>query len=175
MQRRYYNWGKFLAETFPKPANDAELAIVSKIFFGVPLSFESLSDRSYKVRELYTSYHNEGFAFSSYSLEGYDRSAAFWKWVCGPLSCGGIASTNYGSFTPITHRDKARLSRWQVSRRTEKGRTPRPMFVRLAAQCRERKNSEIRGVAVPIHGPGGWSRDGFKKEIHGRTEVIPLQ
>ena len=163
------SWEKFLAKTFPKPSNDVELAIVSEIYFGAPLSLSSLSDSSYAVREEYNSYHGDGFAFACCSCEGYDRSQGFWNWVFGPLYCGGIATHSYGQFTPVSHRDKARLTRWQVSRRTEKGRTPRPAFVRLAAQCRERKNSEIRGIAVPIHGPGGWSRDGLEETLKRAT------
>lgn len=154
-------WQRFLAKAFPKPANDAELAVVSEILFGIPLSLNSLSATSYTVEQPYTSYHGGGFAFGPHCISGYCRSAAFWEWLFGPLVCGGIASRSYGQFKILSHRDKARIMRWQVSRRQDKGRTLRPAFVRLAAQCRERKNSEIRGIAVPIHGPGGWSREGF--------------
>lgn len=156
-------WEKFMS-SLPKPANDAELSVISELVFGVPLSLSKLTDYSYEVANLYNSYHGEGFAFSRGSCEGYDRSAGFWNWAIGTLYCGGIAARSYGQFKADGHRDSARLKRWQVSRRQDKGRTPRPAFVRLAAQCRERKNGEIRGVAVPIHGPGGWSHEGFIAE-----------
>ena len=161
------DWEKFLESLpLPKPANDAELAIASEFFFGIPLHLRNLGSGSYEVEQNYDSYHGVGFAFSCGSCEGYDRSAGFWNWACGHLYCGGIARASYGQFRTVGHRDSARLLRWQVSRREDKGRTPRPAYVRLAAHCRERKNSEIRGIAVPIHGPGGWSRGGFDRGVN---------
>lgn len=183
--RRYstHEWIEYFDTLpLPRPMNDAELAIISVYVFGVPLRLIRLFSGSYEVEQNYSDYHGEEFAFSANSCEGYDRSAGFWNWACGELYCGGIARASYGQFNVQGHRNSARLLRWQVSRREDKGRTPRTAFARLAAHCRKRKNSEIRGVAVPIHEPGGWSREGLNTTVmdcskpsrtsEGRGQVI---
>ena len=139
-----------LITSLPRPRNDAELEIASEYIFGVPLhaTFDLWgSGGRYHITEPYSSYHGKGFHYLSYSCEGYDRSAYFWKHVFGELSCGGIAGHSYGSFEVNGWRNRKRLENWK----SLKGKTVsavRPFYERLAAQNREQKNREIRGVSV---------------------------
>jgi len=160
-----YQWhGFFKKLPLGKPHNDAEFTIISEWVFGVPLNVRWKWGNSYEIEQKYNSYHGKGFHFSECSCRGYDRSAGFLRWAIGNLSCGGIASSSYGQFCTTGHRDQKRVERWQESSRSGNGTTVRASYVRLASHCRERKNSEIRGIAVPIHGPGGWSHEGFVQE-----------
>jgi hypothetical protein len=146
------------------PSSDAEFAVVTDWLFGVSLTVKWAYGESYEINQSYNSYHGKGFHYDTRCNRGYDRSSGFLWWAFGKLYCGGIARASYGQFETLGWRDRKRISRWQKSsRRNDAGRTLRPAYVRLADHCRDRKNSGIRGVAVPIHGPGGWRHEGFAK------------
>lgn len=128
----------------PKPSNPAELEVLSMWYFGVPLHLsklniypsgfneEAIGGAQYEVRELYNSYHGKGFNFGSGSIDGYDYSAAFWEYVIGPLTCGGIAGHSYGQTNTYGFRDHKRLQKFsEYLRRNESGRL-RKAFERLA-------------------------------------------
>ena len=130
----------------PMPRNKSELELLTHWYFGAPLHLSRLDiyggSVSYEVKEDYNSYHGiaRGFLFDESCTRGYDYSARFWKAVLGVLSCGGIARASYGSATIIRgHRHKKRLVALAESLR-RKGPDPvRPVFVRLAAQSRGRR------------------------------------
>ena len=122
----------------PLPQNDAELEVLSRAYFGVPLHLSSLSCwngyGSYQVKEKYNDYHGAGFQYSQFDIDGYNHSGLFWRSVIGRLTCGGIATHSYGQVKVINHRQAKRLERWIDSRRNkESGRLLKP-FVRLANQ-----------------------------------------
>ena len=82
---------------FPKPESDAELEIVSELYFGVPLHLARLeihrgahggTSGSYEVQEDFDSY---GYDQKPDSIDCYDYSDEFWAWVVGDLFCGGTA------------------------------------------------------------------------------------
>lgn len=167
MHYNEYQWHRFFTKLpLPKPQNDAEFAIVTEWVFGVALDVEWKWGEAYQIKQSYNSYHGKGFHFDKSCTYGYDRSSGFLHWALGRLYCGGIARSSYGQFNTEGHRDRRRIERWQESTRSGKtdGSTVRASYVRLASHCRERKSSEIRGVAAPIHGPGGWSHEGFERE-----------
>lgn len=134
-------WDKL--RTIPLPQNDAELAVVSEWWFGVPLSLRNLNicgnGGAYEVDQDYDSYHGNEFAFSKGSTEGYDHSGAFWDVVLGRLGCGGIARASYGQFNIRGHRSLVRLRKWVHSRRSGQVCSLRAPFVRLAERCRVRR------------------------------------
>lgn len=125
--------GKLIA---PKPRCDAELAILSEIYFGAPLRLLSLriygNTAQYEVEQDYSAYHGDGFRYGKHCTVGYDHSGFFWRHVIGNLYCGGIARASYGQAHVASHRDAARLNFWIEDRRKERGSSPRPTFVRLA-------------------------------------------
>jgi len=131
-----WSWNKEQFVGIPKPSNDAELEVLSELYFGVPLHLAEfrarLKSASYRVKEKYDSYHGTGFLYSKQSCGGYDHSACFWSHVIGRLSCGGIAGHSYGQVTLKSHRAGRRLSRWYDSwLRNESGRLGK-QFDRLA-------------------------------------------
>lgn len=132
----------------PLPKNDAELEILTEIYFGVKLHLSKLSaypvekrpdepllahlSVHYQVKEQYSDYHGEGFDYSEYCGIGYNHSGLFWRTVLGVLSCGGIAGHSYGQTRSFGHRDKKRIENWICSRREEGPCKARKSFVRLA-------------------------------------------
>jgi len=127
----------------PKPSSDAELEILSELYFGAPLHLRSLSayesSASYEVSELYDSYHGSGWQFGKGDIRGYDHSAKFWRHVVGELSCGGIAGRSYGQTHVQSHRDYMRLKIWVDSRRRKDSGRIRKPFSRLADHLRDRR------------------------------------
>jgi len=142
--KRDYKTGNFIG--IPKPRSDAELEILSELYFGVPLHLSSLgaygSKASYKVAELYDSYHGKGFEQNTdgeHRTGGYDHSKYFWEYVCGKLYCGGVAGCSYGQTHLKSYRDMRRLQEWVDSRRrNDSGRIRKP-FARLALRLREER------------------------------------
>ena len=136
----------------PLPSNDAELAIVSEWYFGMPLHLSKLSAygdyASYEVMELYDAYHGDGWNFSKGCTRGYDYSRAFWGRVVGDLYCGGIAAHSYGQVKVAGWRHKKRLQRWIKDRLGKGVSAPRNQFIRLAQQNGLRENIAIRGSGV---------------------------
>ena len=136
---------------FTKPETDAELEILTVIYFGVRLHVvfdiyksstpDYTASGRYEVKESYNSYHGTGYEFGKGCINGYSHSGAFWKYVFGDLYCGGIAGSSYGQFEVFTHREYKRLERWQESRRRGDSRGVRPAFVRLAKQYGLGENS----------------------------------
>ena len=127
--------------SFVKPQSDAELEILSAIYFGKPLHagfdvWESTekSHGRYEVKEDYDSYHGKEWEFGKRAIDGYTKSEAFWKYVFGPLYCGGIARASYGQFHVVSHRDLKRLMRWKDSRSSGDSGRVRQAFARLAKQ-----------------------------------------
>ncbi len=122
----------------PQPANDAEFAILSEWYFGMPLSVRDLRVGYYKIEQSYNSYHGKGFAYHSCSLGGYDHSRALMNFVFGILGTGGTAEVAYGSTMPHGHRHAKRLQRWVRDRtaigRGAKGSPPSKPFKRLAGR-----------------------------------------
>jgi hypothetical protein len=115
-------------------------------YFGKPLHFSSLSvygngsapaavgTCQYKVEEEYNSYHGSGWLFGKCAIDGYDYSGDFWRHVCGPIYCGGIAGHSYGQANIFGYRDRLRLEKFsEYLRRKESGRL-RKSFERLAHQ-----------------------------------------
>lgn len=137
----------------PLPCNDAELEVISEIYFGRPLHIRALRTWWYEVDEDYNSYHGKGFLFSQHSTEGYDHSRLFWNTVFGRLGTGGIARASYGSFEPHGHRHTIRLRNWMEHRRKKETGRLRAPFVRLARQLSETGgNRVIRGSSVLTEG-----------------------
>ena len=115
----------------PLPETDAELEVASFAYFGKALHLSILRLSSYDVKEPYDSYHGDGWPFDETSCEGYDHSAAFWNWVCGDRTCGGIAANSYGQFKRGGHRHQLRLKRWITNRQKGTNYLRKP-FKRLA-------------------------------------------
>jgi hypothetical protein len=119
-------------EDLPKPETDAELEIISEIYFGKALHLRKLSNYcSYEVEEDYNSYHGEGYEFSECNCKGYDHSAIFWRHILGQLYCGGIARASYGQYKIKGYRNKKRIDKWIANRRNNTNYI-RPQFARLA-------------------------------------------
>jgi hypothetical protein len=136
----------------PLPNCDAELEIVSEIYFKIPLHLSRLDRNSYKVRERYDDYHGNGWQFSTYSIAGYDHSELFWKTICGDLYCGGIASHSYGQFKINSKRHEKRIQHWINSRRGKKPDTVRTPLVRLAQKYGLGESIAIRGSGALTDG-----------------------
>jgi len=124
----------------PKPQNDAELAVVTRWFFGVPLSLKVLIYHqngrkagtgfcTYEVAQAHHSYRHNG----KWPCD-YDIDHAFWNYIIGELQTGGVAVSSYGQTYVRGHRNQLRMQAWHNSRRKETGDTLRPAFVRLAAK-----------------------------------------
>ena len=130
----------------PLPRNAAELALLSKWYFGKPLHLSSFSifktGGRYEIAEPYNSYHGKGWNFSQGSCDGYDYSGRFWDAGFGELYCGGIATHSYGQFHVKGHRNKIRLE--ALAKEINKGGgshgAVRTIFERLAAQSRGRRD-----------------------------------
>ncbi len=150
-KRKDYSTPKNLRRV-PKPRNDAELAALTAWYFGVPLSLRRLDVRdsyaSYEVEQDYSAYQGNGFQFGKGCLRGYDNSAAFWRFVIGRLTCGGIARASYGQTSVSGWRNQRRLLAWTKSRRAKDGSPVRRAFVRLALAVGEGENRTIRGSSV---------------------------
>ena len=123
------------------PQNDAELAVLSEYVFGIPVHLKLLSTYSYEVLESHNTYYDSKFSMTAHQ-SSYEVDHVFWATVIGKLTCGGIAHVSYGQFDYKGHRHKKRILRWIDSRHNKRGNKAtvlRPAFVRLAAQCRERR------------------------------------
>lgn len=135
----------------PLPSSDAELQVLSHIYFGLPLKAKfSVLGKSgrYEIEQLYNSYHGEGFAYGKCCIIGYDHSRIFWGTVFGPLICGGIASRSYGQFHVRSHRHRRRLERWLKRVRNGQGDHLSRPFARLAQAYGLGENIGIRGTGV---------------------------
>lgn len=121
----------------PLPETDAEFAIVTERYFGVPLHIKCLDNGYYEIAEDYN-------LFGSYS--DYYTPKDLWNWIFGRLNYGGVSRSSYGQFEPRGHRHAKRLRRWVLNR--QKGGScanyVRKPFQRLAAQIgvqREQRDS----------------------------------
>jgi hypothetical protein len=142
MELTQYDFKKRL-KCVPKPQTDAELEILSSIYFCKALHAEFriwpstgnwAGSGYYKIKEPYNSYHGTGFEYECRSCVGYDKSAVFWDFVFGELYCGGIAGHSYGQFRTQSYRDMKRLMRWKDSRSSGDSGRVRQAFARLAKQ-----------------------------------------
>jgi len=124
----------------PKPRNDVDLAILSKIYFGVPLSFSELSitneRAAYKVAQPYDDYHGKNFRYDTHCIDGYDHSEIFWEHVVGRHHCSGIAKYSYGQVEIHGHRDQMRIKKWVMDRRKGGLSGLTQPFIRLAGRFR---------------------------------------
>lgn len=147
----------------PKPGCSAELEVLSQWYFGVPLHFSKLyvhggwapaadAGATYEVAEPYNSYHGDGFLFGKNCIKGYDYSGAFWQYVVGNMSCGGIASHSYGQVNVFGHRDVARLRAFESFLRQKKPGRLRKAFERLAREQGAGENTVTRDSRVQIAG-----------------------
>jgi hypothetical protein len=132
----------------PRPANPAELEVLSEWYFGKALHLAELrcygEGASYRVRERYNDYHGKGWLHKEGCIDGYNYSEHFWAHVIGRLSCGGIAGHSYGQTRVIGHRNSLRLQRFaEYIRRKESGRLRKP-FERLAQQYGLGESASIR-------------------------------
>lgn len=148
-------WGRDLRK-MPRPRNDAELAILTTIYFGAPVGIADLYVRrdgeggacsgGYEVREDYNSYHGRGFVSSECF---YDADSSFWRRVFGPLTCGGVARVSYGQFRATGHREMRRLLRWMDMRRSgSRGCSLRRPLQRLAERYGLGENRVTRDSSV---------------------------
>lgn len=136
----------------PLPNCDAELEVVSEIYFKMPLHLSRLHRWSYEVKEKYNAYHGTEWQFGQGCIIGYDHSGLFWKTVCGDLSCGGIAGHSYGQFKINSRRHEKRMQHWIDSRRGKKPDTVRTPFVRLAQKHGLGESIAIRGSGALTDG-----------------------
>lgn len=141
----------------PKPKNAAELAVMTKWFFGCELELKFLrfsgKHGQYEVKQDYNSYHGEGWAFGKTCVEGYDRSRDFWNYVLGPLGCGGIARANYGQFQAREgHRERLRIKALQDSVCGKDAGRVRKAFTRLAPIFGGGENTAILGSGRVLRG-----------------------
>ncbi len=153
-ERKMLVWKRRI-EKAPKPSNDAELELLSLWYFGKALHAKfsiGATSGSYEIVERYNSYHGKGYEFSQGCSRGYDHSAFFWEHVFGTLSCGGIADRSYGQFNITGHRNKARLMRWQDTKRKRGISVLRSAFLRLARCVGAGENRAIRGGSVLMTG-----------------------
>lgn len=122
----------------PLPRNDADFAILSEIFFGVPLSLSKLwfwsSDGKgtgqAEIAERYDSFAEADGYFGRSEIAGYDRLSWFWQTVLGPM--GSSRSLTFTTFRVASHRQQKRIANWIECRRSNRGSTPSEPFVRLA-------------------------------------------
>jgi hypothetical protein len=118
----------------PLPRNDADFAILSEIFFGVPLSLSVLwiggSCGQAEIAQRYDSFATADGFFGKMETAGYDRLSWFWDTVVGPMS--GSRSLTHTGFRILTHRQGKRIANWIKRRRDTRGSTPSIAFVRLA-------------------------------------------
>lgn len=118
----------------PLPRTDEDFAILTEVFFGVPLSLEDLwvsgdSGRA-KIAERYDSFATVDGHFTSYCIHGYDRLSWLWQTVTGPMGCSrSLTSTG---IKIVSHRQRKRLTSWIKSRRGDGLSGPTKPFVRLA-------------------------------------------
>lgn len=147
---KYNRGGDSTVLDIPLPRNDAELEILSEIYFGVKLRLSRLSGGivkkrpdepllehlsvSYTVEQPYNDYHGNGFDYSEGCIIGYDHSRLFWRTVVGNLFCGGIATHSYGQTRVFGHRKIKNIEEWISSRRKKGLCKPRKSFVRLAQE-----------------------------------------
>ena len=127
----FYCKDKYGLVHLPLPKTDAELEVISFAYFKKTLHLSELRLGFYRVKEPYNSYHNENWEYSETNIEGYDHSRAFWNWVCGVLTCGGIGGVSYGSFSERGHKHKLRLKKW-INNRQDGTNYLRKPFKRLA-------------------------------------------
>jgi hypothetical protein len=125
--------------SLPLPETDDEFAIVTDAWFGMPLHVGVLSISTqfgrYEIAEDYDVFGTP---------HDYDKSQRLWDRVFGPLDCGGVARTSYGSFKLGGHRHVRRLDRWVKNRATGVSYTRKP-FKRLAVAIRaQREQSDSR-------------------------------
>lgn len=142
-------WNPSALRGMPKPGTDAELEILSEWYFGLALHFKKLWGFSMSVQESW-----DEMSGGSGAIDDYNSSDAFWKHVMGgPLSCGGIAGSCYGSYNVNGYRNKKRLADWVSSRRRGDSSSVRPAFVRLAEQLRSSEGTpRIRNRGVLTSG-----------------------
>lgn len=129
---------------YPLPETDRELEIISAHYFGAPLHLDTLrvydDTAQYKVKELYSAYHGDGFEYGRHCTVGYEHSGYFWEKVIGNLYCGGIAGHSYGQTRIRSYRQRKRLEKW-ISNRSKGISYARKPFERLARQSMGREKT----------------------------------
>jgi hypothetical protein len=150
--RSNLDWLRNCQYSVPKPGNDAELEVLTKLLFGLTLSVSiELGEYTteagsrvpmrgkFEINQPYESYR-ERFELLPVVSAFEKIDDPLWTRVFGAIHSGGSSNRRYGHFNINGHRNRLRLEYWRLVKGTKLNSALRRPFVRLAQLVGERES-----------------------------------